>query len=363
MAAGQSGGQQGIQGQQLPPRRGWQYPWVKLAQIAAVIIGLLLVLVLANWAWNNSKKAPPDIIPSHDKGVQFVPVKPTTIAAQKEPPPSPTFDFAANIPKPGKQVAATSPARNSTLFAYAAHTAAAEETEAPKTHPVPSDHDEQEASTDDALTASLRPVKTGKTVKGHVLKNARLIIPQGTHIACELKDRIITQLTGFVRCETREAVRGKHGDVILLPERTLFFGQYSQGVVQGNDRIGILWTRGTTPDDIELDVNSPAVDELGSAGVTGYIDNHIGSKLGALVLYTLIEAGPSIANTALQNNNRGGNTYNTTTIAGPSQNVLGGFLQKKLDQPPTLVKNQSEAVDIIVAQNWDLSCCIKLELR
>jgi type IV secretion system protein VirB10 len=360
MAAPQSGNQSA---QQLPPRRGWQYPWVKLAQIAAVIIGLLLVLVLANWAWNNSKKAPPDIIPSHDKGVQFIPVKPTTTAVQKEPPPSPTFDFAANIPKPGKPAAATTPARNSTLFAYAAHTAAAEDAEAPKPHPVTTDHDEQEASTDDALTASLRPVKTGKTAKGHILKNQRLIIPQGTHIPCTLMNRIITQLPGFVQCEAREAVRGMKGDTMPLPERTRFFGQYSQGVAQGNDRLGVLWTSALTPDGIELPINSPAVDELGSAGVTGYIDNHIGSKLGALALYTLIEAGPSIANTALQNNNRGGNTYNTTTIAGPSQNVLGGFLQKKLEQPPTLVKNQGEVIDIIVAQNWDLSCCIKLELR
>jgi len=46
-----------------------------------------------------------------------------------------------------------------------------------------------------------------------------------------------------------------------------------------------------------------------------------------------------------------------------SQNVIGGWLSQKLNQPPVLLKNQGETIHIMVAQNWDLSHNIGLELR
>ena len=191
---------------------------------------------------------------------------------------------------------------------------------------------------DDPLTSSLRASNIAKPAKAHVLKHPRLTIPRGTAIPCILKTKIDTSRPGLVVCDSKEEVRGwDGGTVMLLPRWTRFTGQISRGLTVDQDRADVLWTSVLTPDNIEITINSPGADMLGAPGLPGQVDNHIGEKIGAVLLYTVIEAGPALAVQALQNQSNNGsynNSYSYNQVYQPSQTVAGRLLEQKLNRPP-----------------------------
>jgi type IV secretion system protein VirB10 len=120
----------------------------------------------------------------------------------------------------------------------------------------------------------------------------------------------------------------------------------------------ILWTSATVPvqtrsgvEYVEIPLDSPAADELGRAGAPGQVDNHWWARFGAALLFTVIEAVPQVAASALQN----GNNNNYTSLYSPSQQVAGTILQDTMNIPPTLEKNQGESLAVFVARNLDFS--------
>ena len=109
-----------------------------------------------------------------------------------------------------------------------------------------------------------------------------------------------------------------------------------------------------TPDNVTVDLASPAADELGRAGVTGAVNNHFWKMFWTAALYSLIEYGPQLATAAIQNQNHAG-INNYTTFLTPQQTLANTVLQDDLHIPPTLEKNQGDAVSIFVARDLDFS--------
>ena len=102
-------------------------------------------------------------------------------------------------------------------------------------------------------------------------------------------------------------------------------------------------------------VRLPAADELGRAGVGGYVNDHFWSRFGAALLYSLIDYGPQLAVAALQRNNGNFGTSNYVQFVQPQQQLANTILQDQLNIPPTLEKNQGETVSIFVARDVDFS--------
>jgi type IV secretory pathway VirB10-like protein len=256
---------------------------------------------------------------------------------------------------------------NHTLFAFASGDNSTAGT-ATKTvaHPHEGEDGQMMAGDDDALSSSLHASNTGKTAKAHLLKHPRLTVTRGTSIPCILRTKIDTTLPGLVVCESREEVRGHDGGTVPLLKRwTRFTGQIRRPLTQFEDRVSIVWTSVLTPDNIEIDINSPATDMLGAAGVDAQINNHVPEKIGAVLLYTVIEAGPALAVQALQNQSNNGSfsPYSYNQVYQPSQQVAGDLLRQKMMRPPIAIKNQGEEVMVMVAQNWDLSDVIELQAK
>jgi type IV secretion system protein VirB10 len=259
--------------------------------------------------------------------------------------------------------AGTPKSSSGSLFAYTAGDSSSEQ---PNNKPVAAgDEQDRLMADDDPLTSSMKASNISKPAKAHILKHPSRTIPRGTAIPCILKTRIDTSRPGLVVCDSKEEVRGWNGGtVMLLPRWTRFTGQISHGLTVDQDRADVLWTSVLTPDNIEITINSPATDMLGAPGVPGQVDNHIGEKIGAVLLYTAIEAGPALAVQALQNQSNNGSSYSPYSynqVFQPGQGVAGRLLEQKLQRPPILVKNQGEEVMVMVAQNWDLSDVIALE--
>jgi type IV secretion system protein VirB10 len=100
---------------------------------------------------------------------------------------------------------------------------------------------------------------------------------------------------------------------------------------------------------------SPAADELGRAGVGGYVNDHFWSRFGAALLYSLIDYGPQLAVAGLQRNNGNFGTSNYVQFVQPQQQLANTILQDQLNIPPTLEKNQGDTVSIFVARDVDFS--------
>jgi type IV secretion system protein VirB10 len=141
-------------------------------------------------------------------------------------------------------------------------------------------------------------------------------------------------------------------------------GQIRSGLRRGQDRLFILWTRARTPDNITVDLASPAADDLGRAGVDGYVNDHFWKMFWTAALYSVIEYGPAIGTAALQNQNHGaGSVNNYTSFLTPQQSLANTILQEDLHIPPTLEKNSGDSVSIFIARDLDFSSVYALSVQ
>jgi len=204
---------------------------------------------------------------------------------------------------------------------------------------------------DDELSQRLRSSNLGARAVAHVMKHPDLTIPAGTVMPCILQTAINSQLVGFVDCVLPEEVRSATGAVVLLDKGTQIFGEIRSGLRQGQGRLFILWVRARTPQNVVVELDSPAADEVGRGGVPGAVDNHFWQRFGAAFLFSVIGYGPELASNALMHGN--GNQY--VQFLSPQQQLANTVLQAQINIPPTLEKNQGDAVTIFTARDLDFS--------
>jgi type IV secretion system protein VirB10 len=213
------------------------------------------------------------------------------------------------------------------------------------------------------LAKLLKPTSlSGATAS--VIKNPDMVVTEGTVMPCTLQTAIDTQLAGFVTCVVPIDVRGTTGDVVLLDRGTKIVGQIQNGLVQGQERVFVLWTRAETPNHVVISLNSPGADELGRAGLPGEVDNHWWKRFGGALMLTLLQ-GSLNAGTALAANsgNSNGATLGFVYGAQSSGNQIANTaLENSINIPPTLRKNQGDTVSVFVAQDLDFSEVYHLKL-
>jgi type IV secretion system protein VirB10 len=192
-----------------------------------------------------------------------------------------------------------------------------------------------------------------------------MVITEGTVVPCTLQTAINTQLAGFVTCVIPVDVRGTSGNVVLLDRGTKIVGQIESGLMQGQDRVFVLWTRAETPNHVIISLNAPGADELGRAGLPGAVDNHWWDRFGGALMLTLVQ-GSLNAGTALAANS-GGNSNGAAlgyvySAQGAGGQVANTALENSINIPPTLNKNQGDTVSVFVVQDLDFSSVYGLTL-
>lgn len=180
-----------------------------------------------------------------------------------------------------------------------------------------------------------------------------MVIPKGTGIPCTVRPAIDTTLPGVVDCVVAEEVRGADQKVPLIDPGTVCTGEQRGGVVRGQYRVGMIWTRcrGPAPEHVMVDLTSPTADSLGRIGIPGEVDNHFWDRFGAAIALSLItDVDPYLVATR-----QGGN--NNTTIAFPNlsgpQEVTTEALRSTVDIPPTITAPQGAQVLIYLREDLD----------
>lgn len=214
------------------------------------------------------------------------------------------------------------------------------------------------------LAQKLKPtVLSGATAS--VIKNPDMMVTEGTLIPCILQTAIDTQLAGFVTCVVPIDVRGTSGDVVLMDRGTKIVGQIQAGLVQGQERVFVLWTRAETPKHVVISLNAPGADELGRAGLPGAVDNHWWQRFGGALMLTLVEGSLNAGTALAANSGSGSNEAALGFVYGAQssgQQVANTALENTINIPPTLRKNQGDTVSVFVAQDLDFSSVYDLRI-
>ena len=201
------------------------------------------------------------------------------------------------------------------------------------------------------LADKLRPLELAPSVAGQ-LGDRNFLITQGTMIECALQTRLVTTQPGLLTCLATHDIMSANGMVKLIDRGTKFTGYQSNGITQGQARAFITWNRLETPTGVILNLGSPGTGPLGEAGVDGYVDNHFWDRFGNAILLSLIG---DLGVWATNQSQRGDNNVTFDTTLNGGQEVITTILERSLDIPPTLYKNQGERVGIMVARDLDFS--------
>lgn len=207
------------------------------------------------------------------------------------------------------------------------------------------------------LADKLRPLELAPSVAGQ-LGNRNFLLTQGTMIDCTLQTKLVSTQAGLLTCLATHDVMSTNGKVKLIDAGTKFTGYQSGGIDQGQGRAFITWNRLETPTGVIVNLGSPGTGPLGEAGVDGHIDNHFWDRFGNAILLSLVgDFGAWAANQGQS----GSNNIRFENTREGSQEVIAKILEKSLDIPPTLYKNQGTRIGIMVARDLDFSHVYDLE--
>ena len=354
-----------------PPRH-------ELGAATKIGFGVLIAVLALAFVWfgtlsgrnaaNQSKPAPTAY---EDGGEQYLPPPPVISPPARPALPDPSAAAPTSFFGGAQQ---QSPAQ-SPILAFSGSAAGVPSATPPSPAGPAAANAEQTIASDNAPGADRSPLaaRLQATVldaeKASVVQNPAMVITIGTMIPCVLQTAIISELPGLVTCVVPIDIRGSTGDVVLLDRGTKIVGQIQSGLLQGQDRLFVDWTRAETPDHVLVTLDSPGSDELGRAGLPGAVNNHFWQRFGGAIMLTLIQGGLQAA--TIEAAGQGGS--NSTTQAAASgfvyagqsngQTVANTALQNTINIAPTLAKNQGDTVSLIVAHDLDFSDVYQLRIN
>jgi len=200
------------------------------------------------------------------------------------------------------------------------------------------------------LATSLRSTST-PAVAAQMLPTRRMLLPRGAFIDCTLETAIDSTYEGMTTCIGSSDIYGADGKVVLLERGTKYVGEQRGVPRQGQGRVFVVWNEARTPAGVVVQLASPGTDELGRNGLPGFVDTHFWDRFGAAILISVID-GTMQAITAHQQR---GPRLGSGVVLAPQGNrdVITEVLRNTIAIPPTVIKNQGERIQILVARDMD----------
>lgn len=193
------------------------------------------------------------------------------------------------------------------------------------------------------------------TATARMIGDRNYLVTAGAIIPCTLQTAMDSTVPGYTTCIIPRDIYSDNGRVVLLEKGTKVFGEYQGGLQRGQGRLFAMWTRAVTPRGVAIDINSPASDPLGRAGITGKIDRFFWQRFGAALLFSVLDAGGQVAGAAVSP--QGSTVFRTP--GDTTSSVLADTQQIR----PVVRVNQGTELAITVAKDFDFSQVYGLGLK
>lgn len=195
---------------------------------------------------------------------------------------------------------------------------------------------------DDALTA---------TVEAKILSHPEFTIASGEFLQAVLETAINSDLPGKIRAVVSKPVYSYTGEHILIPSGSRLIGSYSSGVIQGQNRVMVVWNRAILPNGVTVQFDSPSTDSLGRAGQgANAVNTHFFARFGQSALLSLIGAGTATAGVNNQDQYNSATQYRMV-IAQSFRQSAQQSVQGTLAMKPTLHIYRGTTINVFVAQD------------
>lgn len=349
--------------QPLSPVAGAVAPsaWRKVAIWGAVAVVVLLGLLFFSGKLNLHIFS--KVQPNANQNVQMSAAIAPLVRPLEAPPPPPPPHIAD--PRPSPQLPANPIADAERQKAFASPIAAyrAQLTPAPAKAATTGAIDPETGGPMNPLEASLVPTKIDGT-KVAELPNPRWLIEQGRVLPCIQQTKINSTLPGAVTAIIPVEIRGETGDVVLLPKGAKVFGTITQGLLNGLDRIAVLWQNITTPvlydrrgmpHQFRINVASPAASEMGETGLDGDVNRHLVKKIGGIIGMSLLRGGIDAAvQTASKNNGNGNTSINFNQFQSPGDTASEALLRSWIAIPDIITRDAGLACSLFIVRDLEM---------
>ncbi|WP_249549002.1 TrbI/VirB10 family protein [Anaplasma phagocytophilum] len=129
------------------------------------------------------------------------------------------------------------------------------------------------------------------SVRATRVGDTRYIILQGHMIDAVLETAINSDISGVLRAVVSRDVYASSGDTVVIPKGSRLIGSYFFDSSGNNARVDVNWSRVILPHGVDVQIASSGTDELGRNGISGVVDNKVGSILTSTIFLAGISLG------------------------------------------------------------------------
>lgn len=182
------------------------------------------------------------------------------------------------------------------------------------------------------------------------LTDLEYTILQGKQIPAILETPINSKLPGPIRAIISENIYGESGRTVLIPRGSRLIGAYNSQTERGQSRVYVVWSRVITPNHINIRINSPGGDQMGTIGLSGKVNRHFFQRFGNAILLSII--GGTVQTTGVGANQRQNARDNLQQILGSGfRATAASTVAQNQYITPTITLQQGARVVVSVAKD------------
>lgn len=182
-------------------------------------------------------------------------------------------------------------------------------------------------------------------------------LKSGTVIPSVMLGGVNSDLPGQIMAQVSQNVYDSAtGRYLLIPQGAKLVGNYDHQIVQGQNRVLVVWHRLIYPDASSVNLETmPGADESGYAGFRDKVNSHFWPTFRNALMLSAITAGVQLAQPKGTNGNAYSSQQMIAAAIGMQMNNLGmQTISRNLNQPPTIQIRPGYVFNVLINKDMIL---------